>query len=168
MKIRTLQSADYPQVLAMIQQLHAIHVKHRPDIFGDTSEALPKEEFQARLLDENILSVVAEREDGALLGVCLAEWRERTSDDPRWKGEKFAYIKDLYVQETCRKGGIGHTLMEEVSRRAQNAGADCVELQVVLMPDGAFDFYQKIGFAPKTCSMRYQFKKKGERDNDTI
>lgn len=167
MKVRTIKIVDYPQVLLMIQQLHAFHVKGRPDLYLDTAEVLTQEEFRAHLLEKGALSVVAEAEDGALLGVCLAEWRER-SGDPRWNGEKSAYINDLYVRKSYRGEGIGHALMEEVSNRAQNAGADCVELQVVLMSGGAFSFYQKFGFTPRSCSMRYQFKEKGEKDNDTI
>lgn len=168
MTIRPLSAADYSQLLPMFQALHALHVKHRPDLYGETADALPLEEFQSHLSGHSDCSVVAEGEGGSLLGVCLTEWRDKPSDAPRWKSRKLVYVKALYVPPERRKSGIGRALMEDVGHRAQRLGADRVELQVVCMEENAFDFYQSVGYVPKAYSMIHLLNKKEEKNNDII
>ncbi len=164
MNIRSLVETDYNQILPMLQALHALHVKYRPDVFGATAQALPLEEFHSYLCGEDTYCVISEGEDGVLQGVCLAERRDKNSEDPRWRSRTLVYIKALYVPEDYRKGGIGKALVEEVRTRARQSGISCVELQVVLMPDGAFEFYQSIGFQPQLCSMTYRCDEKCEKE----
>ncbi len=164
MKIRSLTEADYSQSLPMLQALHNLHVKQFPEIFGMTAEALPMEEFHSYLRGDIIYSVAAEAENGVLQGICLAERREKTSEDPRWCSREFMYIKALYVSEVFRGSGIGRALAEEVARRAHTSGIDRVELDVMMMADGAFGFYRRIGFLPRASSMTYRWNEKNEEE----
>ena len=164
MKIRSLTETDYSQALPMLQALHNLHVKHYPEIFGMTAEALPMEEFHSYLRGGITYSVAAEAENGVLQGICLAERREKTSEDPRWHSREFMYIKALYVSEIFRGRGIGKALAEEVARRAHISGINRVELDVMMMSDGAFEFYRRIGFLPRACSMTYQWNENNEEE----
>lgn len=162
MKIRPLTQADYSQALSMLQKLHTLHVNHRPDLFRATEEALPVEEFRSYLEGEAVYSVAAEGEDGTLEGVCLAARRSKPSQDPRWHDRDLVYLEALYVPEEYRRRGVGKALVEAVRVQARRSGVMCVELQVWLMPGGAFDFYRSIGFQPQHCSMTDKFNENEE------
>lgn len=162
MKIRSLTENDYSQALSMLQKLHALHVAHRPDLFRATEEALPIEEFRSYLEGDAVYSVAAEGEGGALVGVCLAARRSKPSQDPRWYARDLIYLEALYVPEEYRRHGIGKALVDAVRVQARRDGVSRIELQVWLMPGGAFDFYRSIGFEPQHCSMTDRFDEKEE------
>jgi GNAT superfamily N-acetyltransferase len=69
----------------------------------------------ARLLDpsSNLFALVAEREDGVLLGIvqCVLH-------DHGWSQKKFCYLEDLFVSADARSTGVGRALIEAVYARA--------------------------------------------------
>jgi ribosomal protein S18 acetylase RimI-like enzyme len=56
------------------------------------------------------------------------------------------YINNIAVSSACRGKGVGQQLIEDIKRRAKQAGYTSVELDVTSVNQGAIGFYQKQGF----------------------
>src|SRR5581483_1530618 len=70
------------------------------------------------------------------VGVAVA-----TTSSPRmW------FLEIVYVRPEARGRGVGVELIREVARRAQEAGAEMLELEVLESNDGARRLYDRLGF----------------------
>lgn len=70
---------------------------------------------------EPMLCLVAEEEDGALLGFAHLVFHRGT-----WSIGDFCYLEDLFVAETARKRGVARALIEAVYARADALGCERV------------------------------------------
>jgi GNAT superfamily N-acetyltransferase len=70
---------------------------------------------------EPMLCLVAEDEDGALLGFAHLVFHRGT-----WSIGDFCYLEDLFVAETARKRGVARALIEAVYARADALGCERV------------------------------------------
>jgi GNAT superfamily N-acetyltransferase len=70
---------------------------------------------------EPMLCLVAEDEDGALLGFAHLVFHRGT-----WSIGDFCYLEDLFVVETARKRGVARALIEAVYARADALGCERV------------------------------------------
>lgn len=60
MNIRNMIVQDYNVVDQLMQQLHNIHVKGRPDLYVDLEHPYSLEEFRQKIEDDNCISILAE------------------------------------------------------------------------------------------------------------
>ena len=70
---------------------------------------------------EPMLCLVAEDDDGALLGFAHLVFHRGT-----WAIGDFCYLEDLFVAETARKRGVARALIEAVYARADALGCERV------------------------------------------
>lgn len=131
------------------QQVHALHVTWRPDLY----EAVPELYTQARF-EESIRQkqLYVAKIDGVLVGyVCV---KMRSYD---WAGvvkRKVMLIDEIAVREDHRDRGIGSQMMDDVKVLARAFG--CTDLQLGVYPqnDEAVAFYQKHGLTIRSIEMQ--------------
>ena len=61
-------------------------------------------------------------------------------------GPRMWFLEIVYVRPPARGGGVGVELIREVARRAQDAGAEMLELEVLESNDAARRLYDRLGF----------------------
>jgi GNAT superfamily N-acetyltransferase len=62
------------------------------------------------------------------------------------QGPRMWFLDVVYVRPAARGQGIGVELIREIARRAQDAGAEMVELEVLEANSGARRLYDRLGF----------------------
>jgi peptide alpha-N-acetyltransferase len=75
--------------------------------------------------------------------------------DNHKSGTMRGYIGMLAVDGSCRKRGIGSTLVKMVVERMKADGADEVVLETELTNSGALRLYQNLGFVREKRLLRY-------------
>ena len=59
MRIRKMEERDFDAVHLLFEQVHALHVENRPDVYRNT-DPLPRARFEEMLTDESAACLVAE------------------------------------------------------------------------------------------------------------
>lgn len=146
--IRPARPADYPQAAAIMQQVHALHVGWRPDIYKPCEPALTEADFLAEAADSTFL--VAEL-DGAVVGI-LSFMRRRVGSD-RQVTRNVLFIDTMAVDEKYRRQGIGRQMFGFIREFAREKDFDGVELQVNARNTAAYEMYKRCGFTEKSINM---------------
>lgn len=128
--IRKATEADFPQILALINELAAF--EKAPDKVTNTVEQMQREQH---LFD----CYVAEIEPGEIVGMAIWFFAYYT-----WVG-KSLYLDDLYVKESFRKHKIGSALLRKVFEIASSEGCKRVRWQVLNWNEPAIKMYTKSG-----------------------
>ena len=141
--------SDRDAVNEMAQQVHAMHVAWRPDIYEMPEELYSEERFN-RLIAERQLYVAKDRE--TVLGYVLIKMR--SYDWPGVVRRKVMLVDELAVREEIRGRGIGTAMMDDVKVLARAFG--CTDLQLGVYPqnDAAVTFYQKNGLMIRSIDMQ--------------
>jgi len=109
-RVRPGESADFGAVTALLEELGRATVT---DGTRDECRAI----WERHLGDESATHLVAEDEDGALVGFCSLHFRDRlnfpTPD---------AWVPDLIVTASARRRGLARALLEEAERLARERG----------------------------------------------
>jgi len=149
--IRRATLDDYSALSAVLDEGDAFHQQALPGFFRKAEGPARAVEFIANMLsDPNGAVFVAELER-EIVGVVNAGIRE-TPDVPILVPRRFAWVDTLVVKGSCRRLGVGRTLMERVHQWAIEQGATEVELHVWNFNRGAIAFYEDLGYA--TASRR--------------
>lgn len=150
--IRKLVENDYDEISKLVDQVHEIHLKARPDIYNDVSP-LPYT-FFIKVLDSNYNFVY--EEDGKILGLVMGEVQD-SSNIPLIKKRRALFINDIVVDKEARGRGIGTKLYNQVKDIALSSGLDAVELNVWAFNEDAIAFYTKLGLKYKNIRMEDTF-----------
>ena len=140
MRIRNITISDYNDVDKLMQQVHSLHVKNRPDLYVELEHPLSKTEFEEQVQNNNLISVVAE-EKGVVIGLCIVTIRNKSG----MVNKKIAYMDDLCVDEKFRGKGIGKELFSYVSNIVKEKGANRLDLMVWSFNKNALNFYEELG-----------------------
>jgi ribosomal protein S18 acetylase RimI-like enzyme len=89
--------------------------------------------------DPAFYGIVAEI-DGKVAGYLLYHHGYDTD-----RGQRLAYVIDLYVREPFRRRGVGKTLMESAARACTEAGGTTLVWTVYKRNQIAFEFYERLG-----------------------
>jgi len=106
-RVRLASAGDFDSVTALLEDLG------RPKVTDETRDEC-RAIFERQLADERAAHLVAEDDDGAVVGFCSLHFRDRlnfTTPD--------AWVPDLIVAEAARRRGIGRALLEEAERLAR-------------------------------------------------
>lgn len=73
-----------------------------------------------------------------------------------WRGERGAYLQDIYVADELRGSGLGQRLLAMTAELAMADGATHLRLSVAADNDGARGFYDRLGFTYRDDECIYQ------------
>lgn len=146
--IRPACEADYPQVCAIMQQVHDLHVAWRPDVYRPCEPALPRETFLQAIAHG--LFFVADHQ-GAVSGILSCMERRIGSD--RQAARRVLFIDTMAVDEPSRGQGIGRQLLDFARQFAAAHAYDGLELQVNARNEAARAMYARCGFTEKSINM---------------
>lgn len=144
MNIRKMELSDYDKVDILMQELHKLHVKERPDLYVELEHPYSREKFETLVTDEQVISILSEQ-DHIVTGICFAEIRTRSM----MVNMTTAYINDIIVKDSYRRQGIAKSLFLAAEERAKKKGAKRIDLMVWSFNKDAIAFYEKIGMSPQ-------------------
>lgn len=148
--IRDIKISDYNEIDKLMQQVHNLHVKNRPDLYIDMEHPYSISELENLVENDDIIEVLAEQGNN-ILGLCIVAIRNKSG----MVDKKIAYMDDLCVDENVRGKGIGKKLFDYVSKKANEKGAKRLDLMVWEFNQNAIKFYEELGMKPQ----RYIFEK---------
>ena len=146
--IRLPQLEDYDRFSNIMDQVQQMHVDWMPDVYKPASPLIPKELFAEILKSGNWY--VAEA-DGVVAGV-LEVYKQHV-DSPAQVTRDVLFVSTMAVDAAYRGRGIGHQFFEKVKQLKEEAGCDCLELQVNAKNQAAYEMYKSYGFTEKTITM---------------
>lgn len=150
LNIREMNIDDYSSVDKLMLQLHAVHVKGRPDLYEDVEHPHSFTEFKEIVNDKNIISLIAE-ENNTIVGLCITSIKDKSG----MLIQKTAYMDALVISEKYQRKGYAKELFYETERRAKSMGASRIDLMVWEFNECAKELYTSLGMKPQ----RYIFEK---------
>jgi GNAT superfamily N-acetyltransferase len=129
-QIRRATEADFPAILAMIQELA---------LFEKSPEKVKNSVGQMQQEKDYFNCLVAETEHKEIVGMALYFFAYYT-----WVG-KSLFLDDLYVKEPYRKQKIGSALMKELFEVARVENCKRIRWQVLDWNSPAIEMYRKMG-----------------------
>lgn len=150
MRIRKMEERDFDAVHLLFEQVHALHVENRPDVYRNT-DPLPRARFEEMLTNESAACLVAE-EEGVAVGICVLLVRA-PSANPVMLPVRIAFIEDICVHRDFRRRGIGKALLEAAREAARSHGAETLMLQVWAFNEAALRFYEAAGMRVRSLNM---------------
>lgn len=149
--IRRANVSDAEGILALLEQVEAIHQKGRPDLFREHGTKYTITELFEIMADAErpiFVAVDGEKVVGYIFGIIT-----ETKDSTMLVDMKTIHLDDVCIDENCRKMGIGGLLMEYVTEWARSVGCNRMDLDVWEFNDGARRFYEKYGFVTQKRRM---------------
>ena len=156
-QIRPFEDADFERAQVLLSWVQAFHMQNRPDLYASAPGFSVREHYGRALHAPELLSAVAEREDGTLSGVCLASVEEcRPGQNILLTPRRFACVEVLCVDQACRGRGVGTRLMEYVRARAETLGLERLELSVSAFNQAARRLYKALGYRDRSYKMEFK------------
>ena len=149
--IRSIQFSDYDKVKELVESVHMVHVKNRPDVFSDAMEKLLGWDYFRDIVN-NSMSFVYTIGD-VIVGLVIAFEHEHKSR-PGYQDRKFCIIEVFVVADDYRNQGIGHLLYDHIVDVCREKDIDGIELGCYAFNKKARDFYEELGLTLK--SVRYE------------
>lgn len=156
MKIRPLQPGDYEKSQELLRQIQITHAQGRPDVFRGPEMVMPEAIFESAQNAPEKLSVVAESEDGTIVGICMVSLQENLPGNFVMVPRKYAMVDTMCVSPDYRRQGIAKRLLTYVKERAAELGLDSVELKVAAFNEPAQALYAELGFLPLNHQLQFK------------
>ena len=150
--IRPMKAGDYEAAAALYEQVHQLHVRHRPDMYRGTY-GLTRGEFDA-MQGPGQLALVAEA-GGEVAGLCAATVKQ-TADTPFLVPNRVAYVDVLCVAQSHRRQGIARRLWQAMVEETRALGIHRIELKVWQFNEEDLAFYRSVGMAPKYTALEME------------
>lgn len=143
------QRGDLEAVRRLKNQVHALHVSMRPDIYRMEEELMGQETFFDEI--RNRLIYVA-KPGGVVTGYVRILIREKKG--PGLTPCRILSLEEICVEEALRGQGIGREMMTDLRALAKAFGCRQILIGGVYPEnDGAIAFYQKCGFQIRNINM---------------
>lgn len=150
-RIRNFSLDDYSAIDNLINQVHALHVSNRPDIYTPLDHIYSRDKIENMINSMNIIGLIAEI-DGLPAGCCIVKLKD-PYESPESVPRKIAYMDCLCVDADYRNMGIGKLLYERAEHSAKENGASALELKVWSFNENAINFYKDMGMVPQRFIM---------------
>ncbi|MCR3761029.1 GNAT family N-acetyltransferase [Clostridium felsineum] len=152
-KIRTANENDYIHILELVKEVHALHVKNRPDIYLQTDSPLLKDTFKNLLTKSNIkIFVVEDTYNNKIIAYSIVQIILQRNISLLLKS-KFAYIDHFCVKSTHQKLGIGKALFNHIVIFVKSQGVSSLQLTVCEFNKNAINFYESLGMSTRNRKM---------------
>ena len=133
MIIRSVEARDLPQLAALYEQFWG--EKSYPEKMARQLEELERQGTHI---------VLGAEEGGRLLGSVMGVVCGELYGDC----SPFLVVENMIVDKSCRRAGVGRTLLAELENRAKARGCTQVSLVTEKERRDACGFYESTGFAP--------------------
>ena len=147
-RIRPAAESDYPAVERIMQQVQALHVSLRPDIYKPYKIALPREEFDRAVRENRFFAAVC---DGEVVGILHLQRHSVGSSTQ--VSRRVLFVDTLAVDESLRGKSIGQALLNHARSLRDELKLDGLELQVNARNRAARAFYARCGFTEKSVNL---------------
>jgi GNAT superfamily N-acetyltransferase len=154
--IREALSADYPALVPIADEVHALHAGAHPSIFRSvgSGSSLPRAYFDELLAGDASTIQVAEVED-IIVGFAIVN----IFDAPPFEvlvPRRTVFIDSMVVTKAQRGKGIGRALVDVASAWGRARGATTLELTVWEFNRAAMAFYEGLGLATIHRTMKLE------------
>lgn len=150
MFIRQANEKDLIGIQDLIQQVHDLHVENKPTYYKASNELFSMKDLEQVLGSDQEELLVAENQQGMLIGYVKSKILEVGENHPIMKPRKILYIEDLCVDKEHRGQGIGKALMEEIVAYGKEQKVNSIELMVWEFNEAAKEFYEKYGMSTRS------------------
>jgi GNAT superfamily N-acetyltransferase len=133
MKVRSAEPRDFEAVTALLEVLG------RKQVTDETRDRC-REVYAAQVSDPTADHLVAENDDGEIVGFCSLHFRNRLNHTTPQ-----AWVPDLIVAEGLRRTGIGQALLGHAEQRAIERGCWDITLESAHHRREAHRFYGDFG-----------------------
>ncbi len=142
--IRPGEEKDLGSIEKLLVEIHALHHSIHPEIF--TGADVPKYGIPelGDLLKRGDCFIRVASDGDKVLGYIIA-FLVKEEGNRAVNPLSYLYIDDLCVDASCRKLGVGRSLMEEAEKIAKGLGLSSVRLNVYAGND-AEAFYDRAGY----------------------
>jgi GNAT superfamily N-acetyltransferase len=149
-RVRPAREADFPQIIGMLRALGTLQhpwrlFRVRAGLLADTADRYRR---AVATPDGDALLLVAEADDrivGTAFGLVVVP--SSLSD------EVAVELSGVFVRPSHRGRRIGAALTSEVARFARRRGIGIVVLKTFAENEGAFRFWERVGFRPRAVQM---------------
>jgi len=147
-EVRRAVAADLPALLHLYEQL--------ADGLGSGPDAPPVSPAEAEAAFANLLSQPQRTLLTATLDGAVAATADLLVVTPNLthEGRPWAIVEHVVVEHRARRRGVGRALMEDVTRRAREAGCYKLQLLSSRRRTQAHAFYQALGFEASAQGFR--------------
>jgi diamine N-acetyltransferase len=149
--IRLATRADCDAIVALNEQVQAIHVAARPDYFKTPERAAAAKWLAGMLEDASIRVWLALREDRPV-GYVLVMIKER-DENPFCRARLTCEIDQIAVDAAERGTGVGAALIAAAVAHAADNDIEHIELNVWAFNDTARRAFERCGFVPRTLTL---------------
>ncbi len=140
--VRDMQRCEAVRVAELHQQIHALHVAGRPDLFANaTDDGVGLMLWYSQQPKQRVLVAVR---DETVLGYAVISYESRDAT-PYSKPRRSLHVTEICVDESCQRCGAGRALMEYIYQDARQRSYPRVELDVWDFNESAQAFYHAIG-----------------------
>ena len=149
MKVRQATPEDVPALVALFQELDRMQsdwrvFTPRPGFYDEVGL-----KYREAMSTENAVVVVAEGDEGEIVGMAYGEVRIPS----RFSDERALELSGVVVRTGYRGRGVGRALVQEAARFAGELGVEWVELKTFAPNQGAMAFWEGLGFTPRVVQM---------------
>lgn len=152
-KIREGSEFDYVDIRNLVNEVHDLHVKNRPDVYLDVDNPFEKERLEEILNSGNKKLFIVEDVDSKELVAYSIVQIMIPRNIQILIPSKFAYIDDFCVKSTYQKKGIGRLLFDHIVDYAKTEGALSIQLTVWEFNENAIKFYESLGMSTRNRRM---------------
>jgi len=149
LKVRQATPEDVPALVALFQELDRMQsdwrvFTPRPGFYDEVGL-----KYREAMSTENAVVVVAEGDEGEIVGMAYGEVRIPS----RFSDERALELSGVVVRTGYRGRGVGRALVQEAARFAGEMGVEWVELKTFAPNQGAMAFWEGLGFTPRVVQM---------------
>ena len=142
--VRFAKEEDLFRVNELREEVNAVHVNGRPDIFKPGFNEELRNYINEIWDAENKNIIVAER-DGIICGFACVRYIDKP-ESSYTKARKFYEVEEFGVDKVFRRQGVATELMEFIREDAKSRGMTKLELNMWEFNEGALAFYESVGF----------------------
>ena len=145
--IRQATKKDINAILPIWRQLVMYHADLDPS-FAPAPEAVGTFKiFLKKLLKRRDAAVLVAEEEGKPVGLCTVY----IENHPEFRAGLYGKIADFVVDESYRRRGIGHSLLDAAQRWLRDNGVGYCRAEAAIINPAATDFWRKAGFRERTA-----------------
>lgn len=155
--IRNAVIEDCERIRPLQKEIADLHHDGRPDLFKTEARYFTQEAFTERLNDPNHTVLIAQTDEGQVVGYAFAwviEYREHST----YIDFDCFYVNDICVLKSHQRKGIGKKLLERCKERARERNCIVMELGVWDFNRAAIAFYESCGMETRIRRMEYRLQ----------